>query len=155
MKKEMKNNFMKYSKEEQIFSSLISIRAIQCLALVIMLSLFPYISASASGNTQLLRNGVLESSALNKALLSVQNGTKTNKENNDKITEKSKELEGVFISVMIEPMFPNGKESDLYGGGNGQGIFRSLMIQEYGKIMANAGGVGLTKGIEKQLLQQQ
>ena len=116
-------------------------------------------NASGTSHSQLMRNSVLESVELNKNVMSVNNPNKfsmgNKKELTDKqITEKSKELEGVFLAMMLEPMFPDGKESNLYGGGNSSGIFRSMMIQEYGKTLANSGGVGLTKGIEKQLRQQ-
>ncbi len=75
--------------------------------------------------------------------------------NEKKIMEKSKELEGVFLSIMMEPMFPDGKDSDIYGGGNGSKVFRTMMLQEYGKIFASAGGVGLTDGIAKQIRRRQ
>jgi flagellar protein FlgJ len=96
----------------------------------------------------LVRNNVLELSDLDHGLKSIE---MLDKKTDKKVVERAKELEGVFLSVIIEPMFSEGKNSDLYGGGNGQGIFRTLMIQEYGKMLAEAGGVGLAAGIVKQL----
>ena len=37
------------------------------------------------------------------------------------------------------------------GGGNGEAIFRDLLIQEYGKAASKAGGIGLAKSIARQL----
>lgn len=76
-------------------------------------------------------------------------------EKKKQIEKESKELEGVFLSIMMEPMFPGKEGGDLYGGGTGSDVYRTLMIQEYGKVMANAGGVGLSKGIIKDMNRRQ
>lgn len=108
-------------------------------------------NASGDGYSQLMRNSTLESMNLDKALSQTKSINTKQAMDNSKILKKSKELEGVFLSTMIDPMFPSGKESNLFGGGTGSDIFRSMMIQQYGQVLANAGGVGLTKGIVKQL----
>lgn len=69
----------------------------------------------------------------------------------DKLLTEAKDLEAVLISTMVDPMFPKGNESSLYGGGHGSDIYRMMMIEEYGKILSNAGGIGVAKGIAKQL----
>lgn len=65
--------------------------------------------------------------------------------------EKAKELEAVFISAMIEPMFPEGRESGLYGGGQANNVYRMMMIQEYGKLMAPTSGLGIAEKITDDL----
>jgi len=131
------------------------------LCSIFAICLFVSNNAKASGAdySALTKNATLETASLNKALVMANNSANfknsSNAELNDKkITKKSKELEGVFLSVMMEPMFPEGKESNLYGGGQGNGVFRTLMIQQYGQIFADAGGVGLSAGIEKQFRKQ-
>lgn len=73
--------------------------------------------------------------------------TKTDEE--QKLRNEAVELESVLISSMIEPMFPNGKESGLYGGGHGSDIFRQMMIDQYARIIAQNNGLGLAENIEK------
>lgn len=73
---------------------------------------------------------------------------------NEQILEQAKDLEAVLISTMIEPMFPEGKESGIYGGGHGSGIYRQMMIDEYGKTMSRSGGLGLAKSITKDLIRR-
>lgn len=74
------------------------------------------------------------------------------KENDkQKLHEEAVELESVLISSMIEPMFPNGKESGLYGGGHGSDIFRQMMIDQYARVIAQKNGLGLAENIEKNL----
>lgn len=111
--------------------------------------------AAGAGYSQLTRNSVLESANLDKTMLEVRNIHNKQALNHEKIMQKSRELEGVFISKMIDPMFPSGKESNLFGGGAGSDIYRSMLIQQYGQVLADAGGVGLTNGIAKQITRQQ
>ncbi len=72
-----------------------------------------------------------------------------------KLHKQAKELEAVLLSKMIEPMFPDGEDSDIYGGGHGSDIFRSMMIDEYGRTMVEAGGIGIAGSIEKDFLRKQ
>ena len=43
---------------------------------------------------------------------------------NQKLEGKSRELESVMLSEMIEPMFPEGKDSMLYGDKESSKIYR-------------------------------
>lgn len=72
--------------------------------------------------------------------------------NEARIMEKAKELEGQFISTMIEPLFSKNSESGLFGGGEGNDIFRGMMISEYGQIISQSGGIGLADDIARQML---
>ena len=42
-----------------------------------------------------------------------------------------------------------------FSGGNGENVFNSLLIQEYGKSIAQSGGIGLADNIERQLISLQ
>ncbi len=84
-----------------------------------------------------------------------QNAKSANHAVSDKhaqIYQKAQELEGQFLSTMIEPLFSKDAEGGLYGGGGGNDIFRSLMITEYGQIFSQAGGIGLADNIAKEML---
>jgi Rod binding domain-containing protein len=74
-----------------------------------------------------------------------------NDDDKQKLHEEAVELESVLISNMIEPMFPDGKESGLYGGGHGSDIFRQMMIDQYARVIAQKNGLGLAENIEKNL----
>lgn len=128
-------------------------KVIRIVTLSMLLALFLNNNAKATQDySQLMRNSTLESAAMDKSLIKMGNIKNSDKSlTRAQIKKKSIELEGVFLSVMMEPMFPDGKESKLYGGGTGSDVFRTLMIQEYGNGLANAGGIGLAPGIEKQM----
>tara|TARA_B100001564_G_C20638003_1_gene670659 strand:+ start:116 stop:454 length:339 start_codon:yes stop_codon:yes gene_type:complete len=68
-----------------------------------------------------------------------------------KLETLTKDLEAVYLNTMLNPLFPKGNKSGLYGGGNSSNIYRSMMIQEYSKIISKQGGVGLARQMNKQL----
>ena len=72
-------------------------------------------------------------------------------DDNNRLKQQSVELESVLISKMIEPMFPDGKESGLYGGGHGSDIFRQMVIDEYARTLAKSNTLGLAASIERDL----
>jgi len=50
----------------------------------------------------------------------------------------------------------NGIRTDgMFGGGQGEEVFRSFMLQEYGKVIAQAGGIGIADSVQKAILQIQ
>ena len=126
---------------------------------IFLILLARHASANDINYQPVSRNAKLESLSLNKAvsqanILKKSQNTSSYESGSEEIAKKATELEGVFLSVMMEPMFPEGKESNLYGGGHGNTIFHSMMVQEYGKIFAESGGIGLADGIEKQFKKQ-
>jgi len=67
----------------------------------------------------------------------------------------AQEFEGVFVSQMLGQMFSGLSTDGPFGGGQGEAMFRSLMLDEYGKQMASQGGIGLASHITSELLKQQ
>ena len=52
-------------------------------------------------------------------------------------------------------MFQGIKTDGVFGGGPGEEIFRSLMLEQYGKRIAADGGFGLADTVKRQLLSLQ
>jgi len=52
-------------------------------------------------------------------------------------------------------MFSGLKTDGITGGGQGEEMFRSLMINEYGKNIAQQGGFGIAAQMKAQLLKHQ
>jgi Rod binding domain-containing protein len=67
----------------------------------------------------------------------------------------AKEYESVFISQFLGSMFSGIQTDTLTGGGQGEEMFRSLMINEYGKSLEQRGGFGLATQMKAQLLKHQ
>lgn len=73
-----------------------------------------------------------------------------------KIEEAAKEFEAVFLSEMLKPMFAEvNKPNSLFGGGHGEQVFSGFMVQEYGKLMADQGGIGLAEHVKAELIRIQ
>ena len=73
----------------------------------------------------------------------------------EKTREAVRDFEAFFISQMFEQMYSTVPVNETFGGGNAEKIFRSMLIDEYGKMTAKSGGIGLTDQIMAQLMQEQ
>jgi len=69
--------------------------------------------------------------------------------------QTAEEFEALFISEMLGPVFENLDTDGLFGGGQGEKIYRSLMVQEYGKAIAKAGGIGIADTVQREILRMQ
>ena len=52
-------------------------------------------------------------------------------------------------------MFAGVKTDGPFGGGQGEKVFRSMLVQEYGKAAAKAGGFGLADEVQREILSLQ
>ncbi len=67
----------------------------------------------------------------------------------------AEEFEAVFIAQMMAPMFQGLETDELFGGGPGEDIYRSILVEEYGMSIARAGGFGLSDAIQREILRLQ
>jgi|JI10StandDraft_1071094.scaffolds.fasta_scaffold147360_3 flagellar protein FlgJ len=72
-----------------------------------------------------------------------------------KIEEAAREFESVFLSQMFETVWQTVPTDGPMGGGMGESIFRSMMVQDIGKQIAHQGGIGLAPYIKAELLKIQ
>ena len=73
----------------------------------------------------------------------------------DKARETAESFEAFFVGQYIEQMYTGIRTDGMFGGGQGEEVFRSLMLQEYGKVIAQAGGIGIADSVQKAILQIQ
>lgn len=76
---------------------------------------------------------------------------------NDPVKAKqvAQQFEGVFITQFLGEMFSGISSDGPFGGGQGEEMFRSLMMDEYGKQFAAQGGFGLSAAVQRELLKHQ
>jgi Rod binding domain-containing protein len=67
----------------------------------------------------------------------------------------SKEYESVFISQFLGSMFSGIKTDGIMGGGQGEEMFRSLMVDQYAKSIEQRGGFGIAAQMKAELLKHQ
>ena len=65
------------------------------------------------------------------------------------------EFEAFFLSSILENLFTGIKTDGPFGGGQSEGVWRSMLLQEYGKVTARAGGVGIADAVQREILRLQ
>lgn len=71
------------------------------------------------------------------------------------IQAAAKNFEAMYMNEMMSYMFEGIETDGPFGGGRGEEIFRSLMIEQYGKKMADSGQTGITQMMTKEMLRMQ
>lgn len=67
----------------------------------------------------------------------------------------AEDFEAFFVSHAFEDMFAGMDTDPMFGGGEAEQMFRSFLLQEYGKKVAASGGIGVSSMVQQQLLQLQ
>ncbi len=69
--------------------------------------------------------------------------------------EAAKKFEALFMTEMLGHMYEGIETDGPFGGGRGEEIFRSLMIEQYGQKIASSGQTGLSKVLTREMLRVQ
>ncbi|MEX0758571.1 MAG: rod-binding protein [Tistlia sp.] len=72
-----------------------------------------------------------------------------------KIERAAQDFEALFLSEMLKPMFDGLSTDGPFGGGQAEETYRGLLVEEYGKSVAKAGGIGLADQIAREMLKMQ
>lgn len=72
-----------------------------------------------------------------------------------KVEATAKEFEAVFATEMLKPMFEGLKTDGMFDGGKGEEIFRGMMLDQYGKKIAETGCLGIADHVKEELLRIQ
>ncbi len=65
------------------------------------------------------------------------------------------DFEAFFLSQVFENMFASVGTDPMFGGGNGETVYRSLLLQQYSKVAAKSGGVGIADAVQREILRAQ
>jgi len=71
------------------------------------------------------------------------------------IDAAAKDFEAVFITQMIQQLFAEVEVDPIFGGGNGEDVFKTFLFDEYGKILSKSGGIGVAEDVKRELLKIQ
>lgn len=66
-----------------------------------------------------------------------------------------KEFESMFLGQMLSHMFAGLETNEMFGGGHGETMMRSLLVEEYAKEMTRAGGIGIADAVTREILKVQ
>lgn len=85
--------------------------------------------------------------------------TKTNlaaqSKSEKQIDAAAKDFEAMFMTQMLQPMFEGIKANKMFGGGKGEEIFKGFMLEEYGKMIAESGQIGIADAIKAEMIRMQ
>lgn len=95
----------------------------------------------------------MESAIFNTSIL--QNNFVQPELNTKKAEESAENFEAFFLGRMMESMFEGVSTDGIFGGGHAEKIFRSLLLDEYGKEMAKVGTIGVKDYVMNAILQMQ
>lgn len=73
----------------------------------------------------------------------------------NKAKEAATDFEAFFLSRMMESMFDGVSTSGMFGGGHAEKIYRSLLLDEYGKTMAKTGNIGIADSVMAAIIKMQ
>lgn len=65
------------------------------------------------------------------------------------------DFEAFFLSQAFENMFQGIEADPVFGGGNGESVYRSLLISEYSKAAAQSGSTGIATEVTREILRLQ
>lgn len=65
------------------------------------------------------------------------------------------DFEAYFLSQAFQSMFQGLDADPLFGGGSGESIYRSMMIDQYSKVAAQSGSTGIGAQVTREILSMQ
>jgi Rod binding domain-containing protein len=71
------------------------------------------------------------------------------------IDKNAKDFESMFMTQMLQPMFEGLGVDPTFGGGHGEEVMRSFLIQEYGKAIAQNGHLGIAAAVKDAMIRAQ
>lgn len=79
----------------------------------------------------------------------------TSKDGKERLKTQAKEFESVYLQSMLSQMFAGVPTEGAFHGGQAEETFRGMLIEQYAKNIARAGGVGIADAVYNQLLKIQ
>jgi Rod binding domain-containing protein len=73
----------------------------------------------------------------------------------DAIRKTAKDFEAMVVGELIAPMFEALDSDGLGGGGEGEKMFRPMLVREYAKAMTANGGIGLSDAVAREMIRMQ
>jgi Rod binding domain-containing protein len=74
---------------------------------------------------------------------------------NGNIDKAAQDFEAMFATQMLQPMFEGIQVDPVFGGGHGEEVMRSFMLQEYGKMIAKSGRLGIASQVKAEMIRAQ
>jgi Rod binding domain-containing protein len=67
----------------------------------------------------------------------------------------AEQFERMFITEVLQPMFAGLETDGPFGGGQGEEVFRPMLLDQYADAVAKGGGIGIADSVMKEILRLQ
>lgn len=71
------------------------------------------------------------------------------------VQRAAKEFEAMFMTEMLNHMYTDIETDGPFGGGHGEEVFRSFMIEQYGRMVADSGNTKISDTLAREMLRMQ
>jgi flagellar protein FlgJ len=75
--------------------------------------------------------------------------------NRQDVQKSAKQFEAMFMTEMLNHMYEGVETDGPFGGGHGEEVFRSFMIEEYGRKIAQSGQTKISDSLTREILHLQ
>ena len=73
----------------------------------------------------------------------------------EKARKAAQEFEAVFLTQILETMYSGLEPNPMFGGGNAEKLFRSMINEKTAQSMAKNGGIGLADAVYSEIIRLQ
>lgn len=73
----------------------------------------------------------------------------------DAAMRAAREFEAMLLSQFTSIMFSGIESEGPFGGGPAEDIYKGLLSEEYGKVLASSGGIGLADAVYREIIKSQ
>ena len=81
---------------------------------------------------------------------------KLQKSNNiDQVQKAAKQFESLFVNEMMAHIFNGIEVNEYFGGGRGEEIFRSMLVEQYSKSVAESKQTKISDILTRQMIRMQ
>jgi peptidoglycan hydrolase FlgJ len=109
----------------------------------------------SAGNAATLLNTIHTSASPSGILPDAGMAGRVKDMNDAQIDAVAKNFESMFVSQMLEQMAGDSLGSEAFGDSETNDIYKGLVMEEYGKIIARSGGIGIAPYVKSELLKLQ
>lgn len=99
------------------------------------------------------------STSYDTAMLALKNQSTANQQTtgtkNSDMKKAAQDFEAMFVSQMMNTMFEGVEVDPVFGGGHGEEMFRSMLVNEYSQQIAHGPGLGISDQIQKAMIEMQ
>ena len=68
-----------------------------------------------------------------------------------RIPRKARKFEAVLLGQVVQILFQGLHDGGPFGGGSAEAQWKDMLAQEYGRALAETGGIGLALAIEREM----